>query len=146
MSNTLMFQFTDTVVSLSSGIDVKGVATEHCRNQEVNGQVIVKASFLVEHFAMTMSFLSAEKAGAVAVIDLGSLNSLRCTQVNLQLCRILVQNFDVAHCCINIHGRNLRITKADLGRIMHVTNEGVDVELEGNTEDPQILDLKRRIF
>ncbi|KAL6208507.1 hypothetical protein ACLB2K_019456 [Fragaria x ananassa] len=29
---------------------------------------------------------------------------------------------------------------------MHVTNEGVDVELEGNTEDPQILDLKRRIF
>ncbi|KAL6189185.1 hypothetical protein ACLB2K_040575 [Fragaria x ananassa] len=28
---------------------------------------------------------------------------------------------------------------------MHVTNGGVDVELEGNTEDHQILDLKRWI-
>ncbi|KAL6215388.1 hypothetical protein ACLB2K_014819 [Fragaria x ananassa] len=56
-------KFTDTVVSLSSGIDVKGVATEPCRKEEGNSQVIVKASCLAEHFVMTMSFLSAEKAG-----------------------------------------------------------------------------------
>ncbi|KAL6212218.1 hypothetical protein ACLB2K_017439 [Fragaria x ananassa] len=109
----------------NTGIDVKGVATEPCRNEEANGQ--------------------QKKAGAGAGIGLGSLNNLRCTQVNLQLCRILVQNFDVPHRHINIHGRNLRITEADLRHIMHITNRGVDVELERNIEDPQILDLKKRI-
>ncbi|KAL6195958.1 hypothetical protein ACLB2K_031575 [Fragaria x ananassa] len=56
-------KFTDSVVSLSRGIDDKGVAPEPCRNEEANGEVTVKASCLEEHFAMTMSFLSAEKAG-----------------------------------------------------------------------------------
>ncbi|KAL6188271.1 hypothetical protein ACLB2K_039664 [Fragaria x ananassa] len=92
-------KFTDSVVSLSRGIDVKGVATEPCRNEEANDEVTMKASCMAEHFAMTIS----RKVW------------------------------------------NLRITEADLGRIMHITNGGVDVELEGNSEDHQILDLKRRI-
>ncbi|XP_061999041.1 uncharacterized protein LOC133716347 [Rosa rugosa] len=130
------------VASLTTDDDCKTLSGV---NDESDLEVTIRTACRGKHFRRTMSSLSDEKVAATYEIGFGSLHRFRCGKVNLPLCQMLVENFDVRNSCIKIHGRNLTITHEDFRRIMGVMDGGCDVNLEGSTEDPDILGLKSKL-
>ncbi|KAK9903754.1 hypothetical protein M0R45_000986 [Rubus argutus] len=78
-------------------------------------------------------------------MGLGPLDRLGCCKLNRELYQMLVDNFDVQRCSINIHGKSLLIDEWDFNRIMGVRNGGTKGKIEGSMSDPVIEALMSRL-
>ncbi|KAK9922336.1 hypothetical protein M0R45_030804 [Rubus argutus] len=76
----------------------------------------------------------------------GPLHLFRSSKLHRPLCQMLVDNFDLANCSIHIHGRSLSINHVDFELIMGVQDGGSPVDLDGSLDDPDIVELTRKVF
>ncbi|XP_061992304.1 uncharacterized protein LOC133710284 [Rosa rugosa] len=135
----------DTAVEVATDKAVDDCKTVPAFNEALENEVTIRTTLRGKHFRRTMSSLSKEKILATYEMGFGTLHQIRCTKLNLPLCQMLVENFDVANSCIKIHGRNLTVSEEDFRRIMGVRSGGCDVDFEGSTVEHEILALKREI-
>lgn len=105
---------------------------------EQQGRLTLKTACRAKDLKKTISGLSTEKKGAISEMGLGPLDRLGCCKLNRGLCQMLMDNFDVQRCSINIHGKSLLIDEWDFNRIMGVRNGGPEVKIEGSMSDPVI--------
>ncbi|PRQ59625.1 hypothetical protein RchiOBHm_Chr1g0372251 [Rosa chinensis] len=95
-----------------------------------------------KEFKQTVGKLSNEKVLAISDMGFGNIFLFRCSKLNLHLCQMLVDNFDVG---MKIHGRHLMISHEDFKGVMNVRDETCEVELAGCLDDADIVQLKSMI-
>lgn len=99
-----------------------------------------------KEFKRTVSLFSNEKIIAILEMGFGPLYQFRCSKLNRALCQMLVDNFDVGNSTIKIHGRHLAVNRVDFQRVMGVRDGGCDVNLGGSLDDPDILEIRKKVF
>ncbi|XP_050370772.1 uncharacterized protein LOC126788805 [Argentina anserina] len=75
----------------------------------------------------------------------GPVHIVRGIKLNVELCKMLLSNFDFKNSTVKIHGRNLSINAKDVERVMGLRCRGTEVDMNCSTDDPVLVDLKRRV-
>ncbi|XP_050364938.1 uncharacterized protein LOC126783503 [Argentina anserina] len=75
----------------------------------------------------------------------GPVHIVRGIKLNVELCKMLLSNFDVKNSTVKIHGRNLSINAKDVKRMMGLRCRGTEVDMNCSSDDEVLSDLKRRM-
>lgn len=89
-------------------------------------------------FKDTICMFSKEKKEVIDELGFDVLAQLGCSNLNRELCQMLVENFDPINMCIQIHGKTISIGPQDFERIMGVRDGGVTVDITGSIDDKDI--------
>ncbi|KAL6210708.1 hypothetical protein ACLB2K_015940 [Fragaria x ananassa] len=125
--------------------DAADIGKQSGHKEDVDTAVTIRTACRPKQFRKTMVSLSDEKVVICHELGFGTMLRLRCGALNLPLCQMLVESFDVGQSCIKIHGRILKITHQDFRRIMGLRVGGRDVILEGSVDDADTVALWRKI-
>ncbi|XP_062000868.1 uncharacterized protein LOC133718081 isoform X2 [Rosa rugosa] len=98
----------------------------------------------MREFRAICTGLSEEKQVAIDASGFGAIFTFRCSELNVLLCHMMCNNFDVENTTIKIHGRHLTVTPADFRHVMSLRDGGADVDLTGSLADPEIVELKSK--
>ncbi|KAL6219392.1 hypothetical protein ACLB2K_007151 [Fragaria x ananassa] len=98
-------------------------------------------------FKAVASRISNEKVFLIQELGFGPVRQFRCSELNLLLCKMLLDNFNVEKCTIKIHGRNLTVMEKDFDRLMGLRCRGTEVSLPKRViHDPEVADLQGIIW
>ncbi|XP_050373006.1 uncharacterized protein LOC126790705 isoform X3 [Argentina anserina] len=98
-----------------------------------------------KQFKRVVKALSKEKINVIVGMGFGPVDSFRCSKLNMPLCRMLIERFDVLEQTINIHGRHLSITEKDFNRLMGLSCRGMEVDLHCSDVDDVVAKLKTKL-
>ncbi|KAL6186360.1 hypothetical protein ACLB2K_042480 [Fragaria x ananassa] len=98
-------------------------------------------------FKAVASRISNENVFLIQELGFGPVRQFRCSELNLSLCKMLLDNFNVEKCTIKIHGRNLTVMEKDFDRLMGLRCRGTEVSLPKRViHDPEVADLQGIIW
>ncbi|KAL6196484.1 hypothetical protein ACLB2K_032099 [Fragaria x ananassa] len=98
-----------------------------------------------KEFKRVVSRISNERIILISEMGFGPVHNFRCGELNLPLCEMLLNNFDVKNQTIQIHGRHVSITEKDLGRSMGVRCRGTEVDIDCSTGKCEAAEWKKRL-
>ncbi|PRQ44332.1 putative Ulp1 protease family catalytic domain-containing protein [Rosa chinensis] len=98
----------------------------------------------MREFRSICTGLSEEKKIAIDATGFGAIFTFRCSELNVLLCHMMCNNFDVENSTIKIPGRHLTVTAEDFRHVMSVRDGGGDVDLTGSLAEPDIVQLKSK--
>ncbi|KAL6144386.1 hypothetical protein ACLB2K_055079 [Fragaria x ananassa] len=98
-----------------------------------------------KEFKRVVSRISNERIIIISEMGFGPVHNFRCGELNLPLCEMLLNNFDVKNQTIQIHGRHVSITEKDLGRSMGVRCRGTEVDIDCSTGKCEAAEWKKRL-
>ncbi|KAL6178886.1 hypothetical protein ACLB2K_050403 [Fragaria x ananassa] len=94
-------------------------------------------------FKVVASRISNEKVVLIQELRFGPVRQFRCSEINMSLCKMLLDKFNVEKCTIKIHGRNLTVAEKDFDRLMRLRCRGTEVSLSKKViHDPEVADLQ----
>ncbi|PRQ39244.1 hypothetical protein RchiOBHm_Chr4g0423011 [Rosa chinensis] len=131
-------------------ITIRGDCQEDGKNGSFHNSsgevpIRIRVAGRAKEFKRTVGKLSNEKVLAISDMGFGNIFMFRCSKLNLHLCQMLVDNFDVGSSCMKIHGRHLMISHEDFKRVMNVRDGTCEVDLAGGLDDANIVQLKSMI-
>ncbi|KAK9929408.1 hypothetical protein M0R45_026510 [Rubus argutus] len=90
-------------------------------------------------FKDTISIFSKEKKEVMGELGFSILAQLGCSNLNRELCQMLVENFDPINMCVQIHGKTISIGPQDFERIMGIRDGGGGtVDITGSIDEEDI--------
>lgn len=133
------------VQKANSFVSMVGNNGDNDQGTKHGGVLKLRTACRVKDFKETVTGLSSAKQAAIIEMGFGSLLSIGCCKLHREICEMLVDNFDVENCILNIHGRAICIGASDFQHIMGVRNGGRRIEVGGIMEAPFLKDLMWRL-
>ncbi|KAL6223961.1 hypothetical protein ACLB2K_002818 [Fragaria x ananassa] len=98
-------------------------------------------------FKDVVSRISNDKIFEINDLGFGPVHQFRCRELNLSLCKMLLDNFNVKNCTIKIHGRNLSIMEKDFDGLMGLRCCGIEVTIPKSLSlDAELAELQGQIW
>lgn len=98
-------------------------------------------------FKDVVSRISNDKVFEINYLGFGPVHQFRCRELNLSLCKMLLDNFNVKNCTIKIHERNLSVMEKDFDGLMGLRCRGIEVTVPKRLSlDAKLAELQGQIW
>ena len=107
--------------------------------QKLKYELTIATRCAPKMFKDTISIFSKEKKEVMGELGFSILAQLGCSNLNRELCQMLVENFDPINMCVQIHGKTISIGPQDFERIMGIRDGGGGtVDITGSIDEEDI--------
>ncbi|CAL5360839.1 unnamed protein product [Camellia sinensis] len=100
------------------------------KSEKTRKQVRISLKSIID---LVNRFNEAQKQTTIE-IGFGGLLGMKCTRIDHDFCKWLVQNFDSDTSSLNVYGRQLRLTYKAVNVLLGIRSEGNDVQLTGSLD------------